>query len=111
MTRPMMICYYCAIDADLDPSYELLPNRAPKAERRFAVPISEYEHHCFVLHPRMATPATEEGRVRLARAAYQAQALASARPHGRCATSRTCVEHVADRSVPSCKRNRGRRVP
>lgn len=29
-------------------------------------------------------------------------------PHGRCATSSTCVEHANDRTIPSCKTNKGR---
>lgn len=112
---PKMVCYYCVINAGLDPSYALLPSQAPPAERRFAVPIAEYEHHCFVSHTRMATPAAEERLAWQAREEYGRhlrRALASARPHGRCETAPRCVEHAADRRVPSCKsrRDKGRRT-
>ena len=35
-----------------------------------------------------------------------------ATPHGRCAKSRTCIEHAVNKAVPSCKkREKGRKVP
>lgn len=114
MSEPKLICYYCVIDAGLDPSYALLPSQAPPAERRFAVPIDEYEHHCFVSHRRMATPAAEERLARQARAKYEKhrrRALASARPHGRCRDGGPCLEHKYNPDVPSCRPGRGRRAP
>jgi len=105
-----MICYYCVIQAGLDPSYALLPQQAHEAEQPYAVPIKDYAQHCWVSHPRLAGIA-DDRLVAMATAEHRKQMLASARPHGRCATSRTCVEHAENKQIQSCKRGRGRRLP
>lgn len=107
---PMMICPYCVITADLDPSYALLVSQAPLPERAYVVPVNDFTHHCFVHHIRLANPTSDERLAWLVKEKLREHALSNVRPHGRCADSERCVEHDNDQSVRSCKRRPRTRV-